>query len=88
LKGNGAPDHAVVHGIRRLAICSIEGKRVGTAVRSREILMSLFLTPSFDTSLCQGGVGGVNYSEAGPCQSLLFTPMPCGTDTACPADRL
>ena len=69
-----------------------EGKRVRHSVRSsplvaREIAMSLFIIPSFDTHLCQGGLGGANRSDRRPCRSVLFAPMPRGTDTARPADR-
>jgi hypothetical protein len=53
----------------------------------REIAMTHFLTPSLDTSLCQGGVGGANRRDRRLCLSLALAPMPRGTDTACPADR-
>ena len=49
--------------------------------------MPLFLTPSFDACLCQGGIGGANRSDRRPCQSVLFARMPRGTDTARPAER-
>jgi hypothetical protein len=50
--------------------------------------MSPFFTPSFDTSLRQGGVEGANRSDRRLCQSIVFEPMPRGADTACLADRL
>ena len=49
--------------------------------------MPLFLMPSFDTILRPGGVGGANRDDRRPCRSVLFVPMPRGTDTARPADR-
>jgi hypothetical protein len=49
--------------------------------------MSPFLTSSFDASLRQGGVGGANRSDRYPFDSVVFAPMPRGTDTAHPANR-
>jgi hypothetical protein len=46
-----------------------------------------FLTPSFETGLRQGGVGGANRSDRRVCRSVVFEPMPRGSDTARSADR-
>ena len=60
--------------------------RLSITLVSREMYVA-FLTPPFDTSLRQGGVGGANRSDRRPYRSLVFAPMPRGTDTARPADR-
>jgi hypothetical protein len=68
------------------------GKRVRltcaaiASCRAREMFMWLSSTPSFDTSLRQGGVGGAKLSDRRHCRSLAFAPMPSGTDIARPAD--
>jgi hypothetical protein len=62
-------------------------RSVITTCGPREIAMSQLLTPSLDTCLCQGGVGGANGSDPRLCRSLVLAPLPRGTDTACPADR-
>ena len=51
------------------------------------IVMLLLLTPSFNARLCQGGVGSANHGDRFFGQSLVFAPMPRGTDIACPAGR-
>jgi hypothetical protein len=49
--------------------------------------MTPFLTPSLDTRLRQGGVGGANRGDRYHRDSVVFAPMPRGTYTARPADR-
>jgi hypothetical protein len=49
--------------------------------------MSIVSTPTLDTSLRQGGVGGSNGGDRRSSRSAVFVPMPHGTDTAHPADR-
>jgi hypothetical protein len=51
------------------------------------MVMPSFFTPSFDARLGTGGVGSANRGERPLGGSIVFAPMPRGTDTACSADR-
>jgi len=66
-----------------VATCSV----IVTSRGPRVTVMWHFLTPSLDTSLRQGDVGGANRSGRRLRRSLVLAPMPRGTDTARLADR-
>jgi hypothetical protein len=47
--------------------------------------MFLYFCPPFDARLQQGGEGGVIITAQRRERSVMFTPLPPGTDTARPA---